>query len=116
MINPWENISFGSQRRIESHSPFDYFWVTDASGHYGLFIQTGHVLPQIISTVRLRGITVLNRSSNGKGEFILIINSNTDWELFLKICTDLIHSSKTATSEEQMIGAVYNRLKKWQSF
>lgn len=116
MINPWENISFGSQRRIESDSTFNYFWVVDASGHYGLFIHTEQVMPQIISALRLRGITVLNRSTNEKGEFILILNSNTDWELFLKICTDLIHSSETATGEEQMIKAVYNRLKKWQSF
>ena len=116
MINPWENISFGSQRRIESKSRFNYFWITDTSRHYGLFIQTGYDLPPTLNTLRLKGITLRNQNTDGKGELFLIINSNTEWELFLKICMDLIRSSETAAGEEQMINAVYSRLKKWQSF
>lgn len=116
MINPWENISFGSQRRIESNGPFDYYWIADASGHYGLFVQTENGLPQM-DQLRLRGITIINRTSSaGKGELILVLNSNADWELFMKICTDLVKTTENSANEDQMVKGVYSRLKKWQLF
>lgn len=117
MTNPWENISFGSQRRIETESSFDYFWIADASGNYGFFVQTGKELPHTDGLLRLKGINIISRnSSTGKGELILILNSNSEWELFLKICSDLIKASEVAANEELMIKGVFSRLKKWQSF
>ena len=117
MTNPWENITFGAQRRIDSESPYNFFWISDANGRYGLFIHTDNVLPQIENSLRLKGISIINRNSDeNRGELILILKNNADWELFLKICIDLINVSEKYIGEEKMIGSIYNRLKKWQAF
>jgi len=117
MRNPWENITFGSQRRIDSESPFNFFWITDTSGLYGFFIQIENLIPQLDNVLRLRGVSIINRNtSKNNGEFILILNNNEDWELFLKICTDLIKISEKCRHEDKMINTIYTRLKKWQSF
>jgi hypothetical protein len=117
MNNHWENITFGAQRRIDSKSKYNFFWICDISGHYGLFINTDNELPLIESSLQLKGISIINRNvDSGKGELILILKNNSDWELFLKLCNDLITVSEKCISEEKMVMTIYNRLKKWQAF
>lgn len=117
MDNPWENISFGSQRRIRSESPFNFFWIVDANGHYGLFVCTRSPLLRPDNLIRLRGITIVNQNApNGEGELILIMNNNGEWELFLKLCWDLVQLSEKYAEEQQMADAIYRRLRKWQEF
>jgi hypothetical protein len=117
MNNPWEKITFGAQRRIETNSAHNFFWIADAYGRYGLFIQIAALLPSTDYFLKLKGISIISRNSpNGHGELILILNNNRDWELFLKICVDLVAVSEKCVGEENMVNTVYGRLKKWQAF
>jgi hypothetical protein len=117
MENPWENISFDSKRRIDSKIPFNFFWVADIEGRFGFFIKATRSFSEISNIPNIKGITVIKRNSEDNfGELILLLNDNNNWQLFFKICTDLLDISSKYVVEDEMIIGINNRLKRWQAF
>ncbi|RTY87552.1 PD-(D/E)XK motif protein [Flavobacterium sp. GSN2] len=114
--NPWVNMDCNAARRIDMEIIHNLFWVQDQMGNYGFYIKTAEIFINTEINIRLKGISFIKRNENGFGELFLILNRHSDWELFYTICNDLISVCALHQSNEKMVIAVENRLKRWQIF
>jgi len=113
--NPWENMAESSQRRIDSETLHNLFWITDLLGNYGFCLRRNRIFEHFENTVNLKGISILKRNSqDGFGELFLILNKKEDWQIFYALCKDLVTAACRYDSEDQMISAVEVRLRRWQ--
>ncbi|MDY0194952.1 MAG: PD-(D/E)XK motif protein [Sulfurovaceae bacterium] len=114
-VNPWLNMKESSQRRIESITNHNLFWITDLEGKYGFCLQSRNPFTSIRSPANLNGVSILKRNSvYNYGELFLILNNKEDWQIFHSLCEDLISITHKYGNDEAMIGAVEIRLKRWQ--
>ncbi len=114
-INPWLNMQESAQRRIESITAHNIFWVTDLEGKYGFCLQSKNLFESIKPPASLNGISILKRNSAYNfGELFLILNNKEDWQIFNSLCEDLISITHKYDSDEAMVNAVEVRLKRWQ--
>lgn len=114
-INPWQNMKESAQRRVESVSAHNIFWVTDLEGKYGFCLQSQNLFESIKPPANLNGVSILKRNSAYNfGELFLILNHKEDWQIFHSLCEDLISITHRYDSDEAMINAVEIRLKRWQ--
>lgn len=114
--NPWVTMHRNAVRRIDMEIIHNLFWVQDQMGNYGFYIKTAEIFINTEINIRLKGISFIKRNENGFGELFLILNKHSDWELFYTICNDLISVCALHQSNEKMVIAVENRLKRWQIF
>lgn len=116
LLNPWLNMLPDSVRRVDSEITHNLFWMVDQNGDYCFYLKTVEEFKNIEIDIKLRGISLIKRNRESKGELFLIVNYKDDWELFLSLCKDIISICTSYSSNEEMIIAVENRLKRWQTF
>ena len=124
MDNPWNNISLPSKdiaaRRIDHTHPLDLFWATDHLGRYlFIFEFCPESTPQKISLPDLVGIQTIYISANNnsvKDRFILLLNEQNNWEIFLSLCNDLVQATRHSENSPQAIISILNRLDHWREF
>jgi len=113
--NPWEKMIESSQRRVDSSTRHNIFWITDLHGNYGFRLQTKRIFTDTDKTSSLKGISILKRNSKeGYGELFLVLNQKEDWEIFHTLCEDLIAVTHRYDSDKKMISAIEIRLQRWQ--
>jgi len=105
-----------SVRRVDSEIAHNLFWMLDQAGNYGFYLKTTKEFKSTEIDIRLRGISLIKRNYENCGELFLILNRQNDWELFFSVCKDIISICATYSSNEEMVVAVENRLKRWQAF
>lgn len=114
-VNPWEGMINLSQRRIDSDTPHNLFWIIDPQGNYGLRIQTSGFFVNKTDTIKLKGIQLIKDSSQkDQTIFFLILQNKKEWELFCSLCEDLIKVILEYIEGAKMIAAVEQRLRRWQ--
>jgi len=112
---PWIKMPESSQRRVESDTQYNLFWITDLKGNYGFCLRIKKLFEETDDTIKLKGISILKRNSRKNyGELFMILNKREDWEIFHTLCEDLIETTHRYDTEEKMISAVEIRLKRWQ--
>ncbi|MBC7523230.1 MAG: PD-(D/E)XK motif protein [Flavobacterium sp.] len=114
--NPWLNMLPDSVRRVDSEIAHNLFWMLDQAGNYGFYLKTTKEFKSTEIDIRLRGISLIKRNYENCGELFLILNRQNDWELFFSVCKDIISICATYSSNQEMVVAVENRLKRWQAF
>ncbi len=113
--NPWEKMIESSQRRVDSDTSHNLFWITDLHGNYGFCLQTKKIFEDTEHTASLKGISIPKRNSKeGYGELFLILNQKEDWQIFYALCEDLIAVTHRYNDDVKMISAVEVRLQRWQ--
>ena len=115
-VNPWLNMLPDSVRRVDSEIAHNLFWMLDQAGNYGFYLRTAKDFKSTEIDIRLRGKKKKKRNYENCGELFLILNRQNDWELFFSVCKDIISICATHSSNEEMVVAVENRLKRWQAF
>lgn len=116
LVNPWLKMLPDSVRRVDSEIAHNLFWMLDQAGNYGFYLKTAKDFKSTEIDIRLRGITLIKRNYENCGELFLILNRQNDWELFFSVCKDIISICATYSTNEEMVVAVENRLKRWQAF
>lgn len=114
--NPWLNMLPDSVRRVDSEIVHNLFWMIDNNGNYSFYLKTSKEFKNTEIDIRLRGISLIKRNVENSGELFLILNRQNDWELFFSVCKDIISICGTYTGNEEMVIAVENRLRRWQTF
>lgn len=114
--NPWVAMNIGSSRRIDSEIQHEVFWIRDEQGHYGFYLQSAEKFTEAETDIHLKGVSLVKRNSRDFGELFLILNRQSDWELFLTLCEDILSICITRTTNKEMIDAVEGRLRRWQIF
>lgn len=114
--NPWEDMPLGSRRRASI--PHDIFWVREElRGDFGLKISLNHITDSQINVeeMKFRNIEFIKATqSNEKIEWYLLLKETEEWELFLKLCNDLIEQVENVEKEETALNVIVNRLRRWQ--
>lgn len=114
--NPWEDMPLGSKRRASI--PHDIFWIKEeVRGEYGLKISLKQIDASIlkIEEIKFRNIEFLKAPRNqDEIEWYLLLKETEEWELFLKLCNDLIEQVEHVKKEETALNVIVNRLKRWQ--
>ncbi len=120
-INPWEGFVASPAsmrgRRVDASHPRDWFWCVEPGGRYGLALYqvSDRQLPQDLS--ELHGLTAtIRENSDGTRFLLLLLESGTDWELFLALCQDLVASTKRSNSPDNALDVAVTRLRRWQKF
>ncbi len=116
LVNPWLKMLPDSVRRVDSKIAHNLFWMLDQAENYGFYLKTAKDFKSTEIDIRLRGITLIKRNYENCGELFLILNRQNDWELFFSVCKDIISICATYSTNEEMVVAVENRLKRWQAF
>lgn len=113
--NPWGNMVESSQRRIDSETLHNLFWITDLRGNYGFYLRRNRRFETTESTAKLKGISIVKRNAQDDvGELFLILKNKEDWQIFYALCEDLVAVAHRYDSEDQMLSAVEVRLRRWQ--
>jgi hypothetical protein len=113
--SPWVNMTESTQRRIDYETQYNLFWITDIQGNYGFCIQAKNMIINSDEKIKLKGISMIKRNSEGDyAELFLILKNKEDWQIFLVLCEDLIGVTKKYDTDEKMLCAVEIRLRRWQ--
>jgi len=113
--NPWKNMAESSQRRIDSETLHNLFWITDLQGNYGFYLRRNRRFETTENTAKLKGVSIVKRNSqDGIGELFLLLKNKEDWQIFYALCEDLVAVAHRYDSEDQMLSAVEVRLRRWQ--
>ena len=114
-FNPWINMNINSQRRIDKNLNYDFFWIRDIEGRYGFFIDSTKILQDDKIDISLKGINIKKVSIDANNSRLyLILNDNTEYEIFLTLCQDLTNTANKYDNNQEIIEAVENRLRRWQ--
>lgn len=114
--NPWEHMQKDTARRVDLETAYEFFWITDQKGRYGLLIKFGFLLGDLEIEDKVKGISIVKGSEGTAGKLYFVLNSNKDWEIFLSVCTDLVFMSSTCRDETSMIPVINKRIRRWQKF
>ncbi len=124
MNNPWDQIVQPSKdvsaRRVDHTHRLDLFWARDHLGRY-LFIyefSTQEAVPKI-ELPDLVGIQTAYIASNEgtlENRLVLILNEQSNWELFLSLCMDLVQATRQTKTSASAIQAILRRLARWHDF
>lgn len=123
--NPWADIPSAplgrfSRRRANLESQIALFWIRDESNRPGLLIE----IAKTISSTALRSarvnirdifIDVLDIAEEEIRALVIILEDNSNRDVFLKLCLDLIERVTASKKDENTFLTICQRLKKWQS-
>lgn len=122
--NPWDEIkppaNDVSGRRVDHTHDLDLFWARDHFGHY-LFIYE-FMAEKILNSIKapnLKGIQtiIVKRNTNvNKDRLVLLLNEQSEWEIFLSLCNDLIMVTKGIKNTESALKIMIRRLNRWREF
>lgn len=113
--NPWSDMSPDAKRRIDSDIIHNIFWIKNQNSNFGFYLKAKE-FDNVETNIRLRGVNLIKRNQSGYGELFLILNQDSDWQLFYSLCKDLITTCEIYKIEDEMVIAVETRLRRWQSF
>jgi hypothetical protein len=114
--NPWQQMPKDAARRVDIETSYNFFWITDSKGRYGLLITFGFLLGDIEIEDKVKGISIVKSSDGSSGKLYFVLNNNKDWEIFLSVCTDLVFMSSSSADETGMIPVINKRIVRWQKF
>lgn len=111
MNNPWENIGQGYYRRQDKD--INAFYAKNESGEYLFIIDLEELLDKDIE-LSLKGIDLKTSKKDNSSFLTLILKNETNWEIFLQLCEDLMISAKSVKSNRAK--NIHSRLVRWQTF
>lgn len=111
MNNPWENIGQGYYRRQDKD--INAFYAKNESGEYLFIIDLEELLDKDIE-LSLKGIDLKTSKKDNSSFLTLILKNETNWEIFLQLCEDLMISAKAVESNRAK--NIHSRLVRWQTF
>lgn len=119
MKNPWSVIEKPSVdynvRLIDKEHSLRLFWGIDAQSRY-LFAYEATIkeLPQKKALPGLAGVDVHIATQGDRGKLVLIVQDNSNWEIFYALCSDLVRATETVKDESIASSIIIRRLQRWQ--
>lgn len=111
MNNPWNNIQNGCQ--IRQDMDVNVYFAKSDNGEYLCKVDLEQIIERDIE-LSLKGIDIKKINKENSSILILILKSESNWEIFLKLCEDLVTEAKKTQKERAK--AIITRLKRWQVF
>ncbi len=119
MTNPWSVIEKPASdlnvRLVDDQHPLKLFWGVDSRSRYVLaYDAAASGLPQKKSLPNLSGIDLYIAPSGSRGKLVLVLQENSNWEIFYALCSDLVRATAAATDETAGSSIILRRLERWQ--
>ncbi|WP_149139666.1 PD-(D/E)XK motif protein [Gemmobacter caeruleus] len=122
MSDPWSNIAASGQvgidnlRRASAEHPLEFWWGRDHSGRCLLALDyaVAKSRPQF---PELAGLEIVTFSRDAKvGRLVLTLVDDTDRDIFLALCNDMIHATSSLGRGDSQNGVliVIARLARWR--
>jgi len=117
--NPWADVNPKAERLIDTKKDlFKVYWSVESDGNYSLTIKTESekvAIEVIETTIQLKNIDIQGyRSNEGIYSIVFTLLDRTAWEIFHKLCEDLIDVTTKAETIDELIGRLLERLRLWQ--
>jgi len=122
--NPWNDIDLPildiNARLVDHKHGLDLFWARDHLGHY-LFIYEFSSEDQVFKInlpdlVGIQAAFLRADESNTMNRLVLILNEQSNWELFLSLCNDLVNATRQAQTSNASVTIILRRLARWHEF
>jgi len=119
MNNPWSTIQKPSAelnvRLVDETHPLKLFWGVDAKSRYSFAYDAPiNGLPQKKSLPSLSGVELYLAAQGARGKMVLVLQDNSNWELFYALCSDLVRATATVEDESTASIVIMRRLQRWQ--
>lgn len=113
--NPWIslNASINSKRCSTKHH-YNFFWAIGKYSEYLFAIEHSNLEDWPNKKLNLSGIEIEQYQIPNGYRLILKLHDNSDWDLFINLCHDLLQATNDSENEKTMLSVVYNRLQRWQ--
>jgi hypothetical protein len=121
MNNPWNEISPPkddiSARLIDYLHPLGLYWARDHLGKY-LFICETDENRKVKKTdiPDLAGIVADFVTLNEKTRLVLVLNEQSNWEIFHALCNDLVEATRKTERGSVAFTIILRRLNRWHDF
>lgn len=121
MFEPWKYIERPSvgliARRIDDEHPLNLFWARDIQNRY-LFVyeSSREHFSTKLALPNLQGIQIHVTApllENERQQLLLILKDNSNWEVFLCLCSDIVEVTR-ANGLERPVETIVRRLQVWQ--
>ncbi|MCR8657810.1 PD-(D/E)XK motif protein [Paenibacillus endoradicis] len=115
--NPWENINAGAEKLVDSKLKYDFFWGVEKNGDYALYINIDKEenTPNQLLNLQDIEIKVFNYDISSYYQWVIILKKKEDWQIFKRLCEDLISVARETKNEKSMVIQVQNRINRWKS-
>lgn len=113
--NPWLSLNASvNSKRCNAEHKFDFFWAIDKNSTYLFAIEHQNLEDWSAKKLSLSGIEIEQYQITDGYRLILKLHDNSDWDLFLNLCNDLLFAASECETEQEMLAIVHNRLQRWQ--
>ena len=116
MINPWNDMKNNTRRRVDGYNRYDIFWMVDLDGRYTFGIELDFCIKASKRSVKFIGLNTLRKDSKDSTKFYIALNDNSNWQLFVLVCKDIISFLNTCNNGESVVDSIETRLLKWKKF
>lgn len=119
MYNPWAAINKPATdlnvRLVDEQHPLNLFWGVDSKSRYSFAYDAPiAALPQKRSLPSLSGMEIYVAHQATRGKLVLILQNNSDWEIFHALCSDLVRATASVKGETSASAIILRRLQRWQ--
>jgi hypothetical protein len=115
--NPWAQLQPGAHGQLtairsDAQSATSSFWAKRADGRLAFLFDLSACagLEPVLPT--LRGIDVVWVAA--RGELVLVLADQEDWEIFAQLCQDLSKNCSGVTKHHDCFSIIFLRLAQWQ--
>lgn len=116
MINPWNDMKNNTRRRVNGDNRYDIFWVVDLDGRYTFGIELDFCIKTSKKSIKFIGLNTLRKDFKDGTKFYIALNDNSNWQLFVLVCNDIISLLNTCNNNENVLDNIETRLLKWKKF
>lgn len=114
-INPWLSLNASvNSKRCNAEHKFNFFWAIDKNSAYLFAIEHRNLEDWSAKKLSLSGIEIEQYQITDGYRLVLKLHDNSDWDLFLNLCNDLLSATTECENEKAMLAIVHNRLQRWQ--
>lgn len=119
MNNPWAAIEKPSSdlnvRLVDKNHPLKLYWGIDSKSRYSFAYDAPiAALPHKKSLPSLSGMEIYVAQQETRGKFVLILQNNSDWEIFHALCSDLVRATGSVKADTLASAIILRRLQRWQ--
>lgn len=113
--NPWLSLNASvNSKRCSAEHKFNFFWGINKNSEYLFAIEHRNLEDWSAKKLNLSGIEIEQYEIANGYRLVLKLHDNSDWDIFLNLCRDLLSATSECETEKAMLSIVHNRLHRWQ--
>ena len=107
MNNPWSELvkhdAGINAMRVNVTNVFNLFWALSSDDKYLFYVEHSNLSDWPKKKIKLDGIEFEQRKCGSIFRLVLILKEQVNWDIFYRICNDLIESIGACSNEKAML-------------